>query len=126
MEITDASRNDLFQHLRETMGDTRASTLMAHLPPVGWADVATKQDLEHHREITDQKLERVYHELASIKASIKPLATKDELKAATADVHTKIANACTEMHKAGRAQFAAVVATNITLFSLAVATVRWA
>ena len=47
MEITDASRSDLFQYLRDTMGDDRASTLMAHLPPVGWADVATKRDLDH-------------------------------------------------------------------------------
>jgi hypothetical protein len=46
MAITEEERHELFEGLRESLGAERAATLMAHLPPVGWADVATKHDLE--------------------------------------------------------------------------------
>jgi hypothetical protein len=35
----------VFNWFEEAMGPERAATLMSLLPPVGWADVATKHDL---------------------------------------------------------------------------------
>lgn len=46
MAISEESRHHLYQHLDEVLGPEDATTLMEHLPPVGWADVATKRDLE--------------------------------------------------------------------------------
>lgn len=43
--ITERARRDLYEHAEGTWGKETADTLMAHLPPVGWADVATKTDL---------------------------------------------------------------------------------
>jgi hypothetical protein len=43
--IDERARQDLFTGLDEALGPERAETLMAHLPLVGWADVATRQDL---------------------------------------------------------------------------------
>jgi hypothetical protein len=37
----------LYEGLIEALGQQRATTLMEHLPPVGWADVATRTDLDH-------------------------------------------------------------------------------
>lgn len=45
MLIDEASRHALHNRLDEVLGPDEAVCLMAHLPPVGWADVATKQDL---------------------------------------------------------------------------------
>lgn len=45
MAITESKRYELHQGLEEMLGRERADTLMEHLPPVGWADVATKQDV---------------------------------------------------------------------------------
>ena len=47
MTISDQSRYDLHQRLAEVLGADEAATLMEHLPPVGWADVATRRDLDH-------------------------------------------------------------------------------
>jgi len=46
MSIDERSRHEMYQRLEAVLGVEAASTLMEHLPPVGWADVATKRDLE--------------------------------------------------------------------------------
>lgn len=46
MTINEESRHDLYQRLEEVLGRREATVLMEHLPPVGWADVATKRDLD--------------------------------------------------------------------------------
>lgn len=112
MTITDDERSELYQRLKETMGERPAGTLMAHLPPVGWADVATKQDLALLKQATKQDLALLKQDLAHLQET---MATKTDL----ADLRS-------EMHQALRSTFLTVVATNITLFGLAVATVRWA
>jgi hypothetical protein len=45
MPVTDRERLDLHRKLEATLGTKEADTLMAHLPPVTWQDVATKDDL---------------------------------------------------------------------------------
>ena len=52
MPITDADRHRLYDALVATLGEQEAAILMEHLPPVGWADVATKTDLDHLRAAT--------------------------------------------------------------------------
>ena len=47
MAITEESRYRLYSKLQEVLGEQEASVLMEHLPPVGWADVATKRDVDH-------------------------------------------------------------------------------
>ena len=46
MGIDERARHDLYLGLEELMGHERADALMGLLPPVGWADVATKHDLD--------------------------------------------------------------------------------
>lgn len=45
MSISDDARYRLHQRLEHVLGPDEAGTLMAHLPPVAWSDIATKQDL---------------------------------------------------------------------------------
>ncbi len=72
MAIDESSRHRLFKRLEGVLGEEEASTLMAHLPPVGWGDVATKRDLlrlEHDLEQLelrmDARLDGRLHQLES-------------------------------------------------------------
>ena len=56
MTITEAGRHQLYQRLEAVLGPDEATTLMEHLPPVGWADVATKRDLDHLEQVLRAEL----------------------------------------------------------------------
>ena len=45
MTITEASRFQMYTRLIETLGQEEASTMMEHLPPVGWANVVFTEDV---------------------------------------------------------------------------------
>ena len=55
MAIDERSRHELYVRLERVLGPEAASTLMEHLPPVGWADVATKRDLDVLAERMDSR-----------------------------------------------------------------------
>lgn len=62
MAISEESRHRLYQRLDEVLGSEEAATLMSHLPPVGWGDVATRHDIEAIRreiEATRSDIERL-------------------------------------------------------------------
>jgi hypothetical protein len=59
MAIDEHSRHQLYRSLQETIGSPAADTLMELLPPVGWADVATKRDLEHYAEVNRRDHEQL-------------------------------------------------------------------
>ena len=46
MTITEAKRFEMHHELKKALGDDVADTMMEHLPPTGWADVARKDDIE--------------------------------------------------------------------------------
>ena len=50
MTISEAQQFDMQVGLRSSLGDDVANTLMEHLPPSGWSDVARKQDIVDIRQ----------------------------------------------------------------------------
>lgn len=66
MPVTDQARNQLYNRLREALGDEDASTMMEVLPPAGWAEVARQRDLDELRRHLDSRF-----------------ATKDDLREQT-------------------------------------------
>src|SRR5438477_10572114 len=57
MTISEESRHRLYLRLEEVLGPDEATVLMEHLPPVGWADVATKRDIEGLAVATKRDIE---------------------------------------------------------------------
>ena len=53
MAVSEESRHDLYRRLEEVLGRAEATTLMEHLPPVGWSDVATRHDVDGVRSDLD-------------------------------------------------------------------------
>ena len=59
MSIDERQRHELYEGLVEALGADRADTLMALVPPVGWADVATKHDLSAQDSLLRSEVARV-------------------------------------------------------------------
>jgi hypothetical protein len=64
MVLDERARHELFLRLEQVLGPASAETLMEMMPPVGWADVATKRDLDALEqriglrfELVDQRFE---------------------------------------------------------------------
>lgn len=65
MAVTNTQRHDLHDGLIKALGVERAEILMEYLPPVGWADVATKQDLDALGDRLDQRIDGLDERLSS-------------------------------------------------------------
>ncbi|HLG01063.1 MAG TPA: hypothetical protein VI916_11355 [Acidimicrobiia bacterium] len=57
MAINEAIRHEIYEAFKTSFGDHVADGLMEMLPPVGWADVATKHDLEGLRTGLEERME---------------------------------------------------------------------
>ncbi len=75
MPITETSRFQMYTRLIDTLGQEEASTMMEHLPPVGWADVVTIEDLRRsdllstteHQHAKDLLYSHMDHVAASLR-----------------------------------------------------------
>ena len=98
MTVTEESRYHLHQQLDDAVGEKGATTMMELLPPVGWADVATKRDLDHQTE----KLEFM-------------------VRAEVAEVSAKVDRVRGELEKAMRHQLTVLLSAMVSIAGLMIA-----
>lgn len=103
--MDEAARHQLYTQLEQTLGPDATSTMMSLLPPVGWADVATKADL--------RTLE------TSLRGEM--AALRGELSEMRGDVTHEIASLESRLTTALRQQLFAIVAAMLTVATLTVA-----
>ena len=84
MVLDERSRHQLYLRLEEALGPDAATTLMEHLPPVGWADVATKRDLDALEQRVDLRFaaldERLDHRFEAIDHRFRSLEERIDLR----------------------------------------------
>lgn len=108
MAISENDRYEMHKWFVDNAGEQVARTLMAHLPPVGWADVATKRDLEHLEDVLRLELRA---ESSALKGDMHEL--RGELHLLRADVNEKL-----------RGHLAVIMGLNISLAGALVAFLR--
>ncbi|MFZ4519343.1 MAG: hypothetical protein ACOYOP_13200 [Microthrixaceae bacterium] len=94
--ITEETRYRLYKKLEATLGADDANTLMEHLPPVGWADVATKTDLDHLRAVTGADIDGLRTELKADIESVR-VAVKADIDGLRTEMKADIDGLRTEM-----------------------------
>ncbi|QGG94337.1 hypothetical protein [Actinomarinicola tropica] len=104
MAITEKSRHELYRRLEEILGPDEATTLMEHLPPVGWADVATKDDLrslesrlDARIDVLDARIDVLGSELRT-EMAILGSELRTEMATLGSELRTEMANLSTELH----------------------------
>ncbi|MGH8903186.1 MAG: hypothetical protein ACRDYA_16335 [Egibacteraceae bacterium] len=80
MVVDERTRHGLYTRLEEVLGGEYAMTLMEHLPPVGWADVATKQDLAVLKGDLAALEERLGYRIGGVERRIGGLEERIDLK----------------------------------------------
>ena len=95
MTVNDRSRLDLHRRLEAVLGTEEAATLMAHLPPVTWQDVATKDDL---RVLTAELRVAIAELRTELRAEIGELRAevRDEIAELRAELRAEIGGLRTE------------------------------
>lgn len=112
MAITEESRFQLHQRLERVLGKDEATTLMEHLPPVGWADVATKADIAGTKADIGLVRSDMVRELAAVRHDLtreielsqavlrKEIAElRGEVKAEIADFRAFVSDGFAEVHR---------------------------
>lgn len=140
MVVSERTRHQLYKRLEETLGAEPATTLMEHLPPVGWADVATKRDLEHLAMLVGARFDAVDYRFDSLEARMDQIgprmdrlgarmdrleARMDRLEARMEGAEARMGRLEATLHRELRAQTWKLIGTFLTFGSLLVAALKF-
>lgn len=122
MELDERTRQGLFQRLDDVLGPEHAEVLMSYLPPVGWADVATKRDLDVlESKLTHQFEAMLHRELGALRTELG--GEIGSVRAETGSLRAEIGELRTELTKQTRGLFFALAGLMVTLSAITIAAI---
>jgi len=109
MAITEEERFRLQQVLVEALGEREAATLMEHLLPVGWADVATRRDLDQLEERMDLRFGSLEGRIGSLEVQLR------------SEIHGEVQSARADLERALRQTMQVTIGSVAAMLTVAVA-----
>ena len=76
MAIDERTGHEMYLGLEQLLGPHVADALMEHLPPVGWADVATKRDLDLLEDRLELRFDGLERRPDSVDAAVRPSSAR--------------------------------------------------
>jgi hypothetical protein len=127
MAVDERSRHELYRRLEEVLGPEAATTLIEHLPPVGWADVATKHDLIALEERMELRFDRIDDRFARTDDRFARIeerfdVVEDRISAMGSDLRASFEH---ELRGQATTMFFALVSVVLTMAALAFALARF-
>ncbi|MGA0916363.1 MAG: hypothetical protein ACO4A1_06545 [Ilumatobacteraceae bacterium] len=117
MSITDRQRLKLLRTLETVIGPEDASTLMDHLPPVTWANVAT---VDHVSAIGDQTTKTLRSEMQVLSTQLR--SEMNELRVELrSEIAGQVARLEVTVERGFRRQILALVTLGTTWFAITAA-----
>ena len=120
MAITEEQRHRMYLALERELGSDEAAILMEHLPPVGWADVATKRDLDHLSVTLRSEIEHVRSDLEQVE-----LRMGLKFEAVDNKIDGAIERLRGDVSRDLRSHLLGLIAANTTLAALVIAALRF-
>ncbi len=117
MVVDERSRHEMYRKLEEVLGPDAATTLIEHLPPGGWASVATKHDLAALEERMGLRVARVDESIKTVSADLRA-TFEHELRSQTTIFQDNLRTQITTV-------LFALVSVVLTMAALAFALVRF-
>ena len=74
MAISESERLDMHLKLKDVLGEQVANTMINHLPPSGWSDVARKSDMDQRFDFVDQRFDIIDQRFRGITAALWAMA----------------------------------------------------